>query len=215
MLTSVALFGLALAGPAGATEPAPPYDSPLVEALTDPQNAEQVTPAELGLPDPGDPRLEDGITVSSEPSVLEGFLSPRLRSPGATTRRSTLAAVACSGKINNPHYSEGAGGAIAKIRVTCTGSGYPSVNVRVRGLLSFSPTSYQTLQPRGTLDDTKAVFVNGGEVTYYLSPIGSHGGTGNGYWAVTATIQITAPAVGSVGSETKFYYLNINRPGVS
>lgn len=208
--------GFALAAPTAASTALPaPDDTPLVEALTHPASSEPVTPAELGLPAPGDPRLAEGLTVSTDPTSTVLNRSPRVPS-GYTTASAGLSfnVVGCTGEVQNPHYSAGAGGAIAKIRMTCSGTGYSTVNVRVRGLLSFSPSSYQTLQPRASLDETRAIAVNGGTVTFYLPGVGSNGGTGNGYWAATATWQIVAPGVGNSAEQTRFFHGNINRPGV-
>ena len=163
--------------------------------------------------DPDDPRLGDGITIESTPT--RGELSNRRSgvTPQAVTVPSGKAL--CTGKIEAPHYSTGAGGAIAKVRVTCTGSGWTTVEVRVRGLLSFQSSPGAPRVARATSDKTQTVTLNATTpVTYYIPDLGSHGGTGSGYWYVTQTIQIVSPVLGTVGSETVIFQRNILPPGV-
>jgi len=113
----------------------------------------------------------------------------------------------CTGTMDAPHFSNGANGAIFKVRVSCVGTAYPTVSVRVRGALSLSVASCPTCTPgpittRATSDKTQTVVVGGGEVTFYVPDVGSSGGYGTGFWYYTHTIQIVGPQTGNVGSST-------------
>lgn len=115
--------------------------------------------------------------------------------------------IVCSGTLQYPHLSSGAGGAIAKIDIKCTGSGATHAQVRVRGLLSFAASKSKTdtkvtFVKRGESNQTQKVAVNGGKVTYYIPQVGKNGGHGAGFWRVTATWQIVSPGTGTVGSDT-------------
>jgi hypothetical protein len=115
--------------------------------------------------------------------------------------------VSCTGTFQYPHYSSGAGGAIAKVDVTCKGSGMSVVKVRVRGLLSFAPSSSSkntkvTFSTRAQSDQTQVVGVGGTKITYYIPQVGKNGGRGTGFWRATATWQIVSPGAGTVGSDT-------------
>jgi hypothetical protein len=131
--------------------------------------------------------------------------------PGRIVQRaagSTSYAVTCTGQIQDPHYSSGAGGAIAKVDITCKGSGVATVSVRTRGLLTFAPSSsatntHVTFSNRATSDQTQTVSVNGGAKTYYLPQVGGNGGRGTGFWRATFTWQITSLPNATVGSDTK------------
>ncbi|MEN0083190.1 MAG: hypothetical protein AAGC66_00345 [Leifsonia sp.] len=127
---------------------------------------------------------------------------------------STSYAVTCTGQIQDPHYASGAGGAIAKVDVTCKGSGVSSVSVRARGLLTFAPSSSATntnvtFSNRATSDQTQTVAVNGAAKTYYLPQVGSNGGRGTGFWRATFTWQITSLPNATVGSDTKTIWKTI------
>jgi hypothetical protein len=117
--------------------------------------------------------------------------------------------VRCGATVNNPHFSAGAGGAIYKTDVTCTGTGLASVTVRQRGLLSFAPTDTSPLTKRAESDYPQQVAVNGKATTFYTPQEGSNGGRGNGYWVATSTWQIIAPLVGNVASGQKILKANI------
>lgn len=161
-----------------------------------------------------DPLIREGVSV-------EGGLSaeaqvPRTRpgvvSPNAATTPAGKAL--CTGKIQHPHWSKGAGGAVAKVNVTCTGTGWTAVDVRVRGLISFTATPNGTLVKRAESNKTQRVTLGGSEVVYYIPDVGSNAGSGNGYWVTTQTIQIVGPVTGTVGSETVVIQKSILPPGV-
>lgn len=146
--------------------------------------------------DPSDPR--NFVDVPAGPAVLNSPQGPGLRS--------TVYNVTCTVDVRETHYSTGAGGAIYKNGVKCTGTGLATVSVRVRGILQLdyatSPTDTSPIVwvQRATSDQTRTVTVNGGELIYYTPLPGSHGGTGTGFWYGHSTIQIVAPSVGTVGS---------------
>lgn len=127
---------------------------------------------------------------------------------GGVTIASSGYSVTCTGTVEYPHYSAGAGGAISKIRITCKGYGLTSVGVRVQGLMQFAASSSSTntnvtFVTRATSDETQSVTVNGAEKTFYLPRVGSSGGRGTGFWRATGTWYFNAPAGPStVGSQT-------------
>lgn len=114
------------------------------------------------------------------------------------------AKVECVGSIDNPHYSNGAGGAIYKSDVSCTGTGVPSVTVRQRGLLSFAATDTSPLIPRAESDYPQEVAVNGKPKTFYI-PASGNGGRGTGYWVATSTWQIIAPGLSNPASGQRVF----------
>lgn len=166
-----------------------------------------------------------GIGAASVPEPIDPYLlqvangqaNPNPSSEGivgdGSGGRSSAYAVKCTGKIQDPHYSSGAGGAIAKVDVTCTGSGVSSVAVRTRGLLTFAPSSSSTntnvsFSNRATSDQTQTIAI-GKTTTYYLPQTGSNGGRGTGFWRATFTWQITSLANATVGSDTKTVWKTI------
>lgn len=155
--------------------------------------------------DPSDPRNFVGVPVG--PSVAE--------TPRGDAMRSAVASVVYTVTVRDPHYSSGAGGAIYKNAVRCTGSGLATVRVRVRGILQLdyatSPTDTSSITwwQRATSDQTQTVTVNGAEKIYYTPQTGSNGGRGTGFWYGHSTIQITGPLVGTVGSGSKIVWKTI------
>lgn len=129
--------------------------------------------------------------------------------------------VSCTIRINNPHYSKNAGGAIYKSQVKCSSSGVStSVKLRLRGLLALRPASSKTAKPgkqqvRGRSDQTVTVRANKGTwSTYYTARTGSHGRTGKGFWTGTTTAQVTShPSLKGkrTYSKTKVLYANIKK----
>lgn len=152
------------------------------------------------------------------PIVDTGYLESKAgQADGGTSgiapAGSTISGVRCDAAVNSAHYSKGAKGAIFKVRVTCTGSGPSTVKVRVRGLLSFTPTATGKLAKRAESDESQTVVVNGIAKTFYIPEEGKgNGGVGNGYWVRTATVQIVSPAAGTVDNGTFTQKSNIKKP---
>lgn len=129
--------------------------------------------------------------------------------------------VSCTIRVNNPHYSSGAGGAIYKTNVKCSSAGVStSVKVRLRGLLALRPASSSTATPgkqrkRATSDQTASITANTGKwKTYYTPLVSKNGGTGKGFWTATTTGQITShPSLKGkrTTSKTKVLYANIKK----
>jgi hypothetical protein len=126
---------------------------------------------------------------------------------GATLQASSGWSVSCSGTNEHAHYSAGAGGAIFKTRVSCTGYGVGAVYVNLNGLLQLAPTAVPACNTSGLSWGTRAsssqgqwVTVNGGQATYY-TPVAGNGGTGSGWWSMSSTFWFTHAGVTSnVGS---------------
>lgn len=123
--------------------------------------------------------------------------------------RSGYAQVTCTAQLDYPHKSTGAGGALAKTRISCTGTGLSTVSVRNVGGVLFRTGASGTLTERARSAYNQTITVNGGAVTYYIPQTGN-GGTGNGYWFNTSSWQIQTPmGNGTVGSNTAFIFRNI------
>jgi hypothetical protein len=173
------------------------------DAVNDAPGVEVSIPrADIVAPDGVDPYLLDVATGEVAPNPSSDSL------PSGGQGRSTVYKVACTGQIQDPHFSTGAGGAIAKLNVKCTGTGASAVTVRTRGLLTFAASSSPsqtkvTFGTRATSDYSQSVTVNGKEVTFYLPQPGSNGGRGTGFWRATFTWQITSLPGATVGSDTK------------
>jgi hypothetical protein len=92
--------------------------------------------------------------------------------------------ISCSGEVQDPHNSKGAGGAIFKTRIKCRGSGkgYPKTDsLTAEGGLGFTKKLDGTYEMRATSFHTQTAEVNGEQPTYYTPRVGS-GGRGTGYW---------------------------------
>lgn len=156
----------------------------------------------------------EGILLNTTPAALMADDSTFLVtdasevSDGNAVVRSGYANVACSGQVNHPHNSSGAGGAIYKVVITCKGSGIRSVSVRVKSSLAYSPTATGAWNIRARSDYNQWVTVNGDSVTYYV-PLEGNGGHGNGYWSPSSTWQITSPGSGTVGSNAYVVQKNL------
>lgn len=107
--------------------------------------------------------------------------------------------VKCTARVDNPHYSKGAGGAIYKSRYKCESKGVSTtVKLRVRGLLSLYPASKNggkagKAQSRAKSDANITVKANTGfSNPYYTPKTGYNGGRGTGYWNATSTLIINS-----------------------
>lgn len=119
--------------------------------------------------------------------------------------------MSCNGTNEDVHYSSGAGGAIFKTRVSCTGYGVASVHVNLNGLLQLAPTAVPACNTGGLAWSTRArsgqgqwVTVNGSQATFY-PPQSGNGGRGSGWWSMSSTFWFTHAGVTSnVGSHHKY-----------
>lgn len=191
-LALVGVLSLTLGGalPAVGTEPDPTSISSEGEP-TLPPNLDEIMNA--GIPEEG---------YSTGPQVLEisGSANGVARGPGIGTGSYT---VTCVATMEDPHYSEKAGGAIFKTRASCTGTGsYPAlVQMRIKGLLQLDHAEYPTetspsiFVTKATSDEIQSITVNGTTITYYTPLVGNNGGFGRGFWATTITGQIVWPQV--------------------
>lgn len=113
--------------------------------------------------------------------------------------------VSCTGAVDDPHYSSGAGGAIYKTRITCrgTGSGYPkTVAVTAEGGLGFTKHLNGAYGDRAYSKYTQTVTVNGGTVTFY-TPKSGNGGRGTGYWLAASIWSFPGSTQGYVGKRVE------------
>jgi hypothetical protein len=109
--------------------------------------------------------------------------------PGGSVANATTGSGSCTTSVENPHYSSGAGGVIAKSRVTCTAS----VNYYDGDFLLFVCRSNPT-GPENTWASQygcvqKAVAgaylsppYAGTVYSFYVPALGSPGAHGTGYW---------------------------------
>ncbi|WP_369393398.1 hypothetical protein AB5J72_42010 [Streptomyces sp. CG1] len=138
-------------------------------------------------------------------------LSTASATAAASSRAPAAASVedvaVCTAQIDNPHFSNGAGSVIFKARMSCTANGnVPEVSLRVWGTLGYVPggsPGHPAQGPPGaaaTSDQTQTVPTNGQQVTYYTPvPDGPKKITAAGTYVGSATFQIVAPALGTVG----------------
>lgn len=114
--------------------------------------------------------------------------------------------VYCEGKVHDPHYSSGAGGAIFKVTVQCQRSDN-SVNsetrVAVGGSLHFRKSVlYNWSLKASQVAYTQSVYSKtggfGANKTYYVPKVGNgSGGRGNGQWRAQAHGRILSPFLSS------------------
>lgn len=175
--------------------------------------------------------VEDAFRLpsNSQPSKLDSELSSsetfqvKISRAGAKTAKIVCAGANTNGKaIDSPHYSKGAGGAIFKTRIQCSGYGATTVRVRAQGLLSFAAaknaddTGQKKFKKRADSDYWQTINVNGPAVTFYTPQPGKHGGVGKGFWMATSTWYYHVAGVTStVGSETQVKFRNIVEPKAS
>jgi hypothetical protein len=96
----------------------------------------------------------------------------------------------CTGTINSPHYSSGAGGVIAKGRWSCTD--VPSTVYLGTASTGFylwkcPGESLSNCTLEGINEDNISVTVSGKTYTLYVPPSSSSGAKGSGYWIAEAT----------------------------
>lgn len=143
--------------------------------------------------------------ASGELEILESdeFEASLLNTESSAAARTNLSTggkwVICSARPDSPHYSKGAKGAIYKVRITCTGTGYSYVTVKVN--CSFMYRSYFATSWQRTVSSagSTSVKVNGDRGTVYCPASGSLG-TGTGYWQGSGTYRITWPGTGALGT---------------
>lgn len=109
----------------------------------------------------------------------------------ATYEAAARAGIGCSHTVDRPHLSSGAGGVIAKVRVTCQihGATSPSwINVRMVGSISYT-SNPGTIKPitKASADYTQLVSTSSTAKTFYI-PQSGNAGTGNGRYRACATI---------------------------
>lgn len=155
--------------------------------------------------------LNDVIIAGGSVSDIEALLpaQPITLTVESAQKAAAAATAVCTLAPHNAHYSFGAGGAIFKTTVTCTGTGIPTVSLKLNGQLSFAPSPGPTYpqtgptQIRASSTQVQTIIVNGPAVTFY-TPMTGNGGTGTGSWIRTVTGEIVAPVgVNTPGSSTK------------
>lgn len=156
----------------------------------------------------GDDCFPDGC---SEPAEVPEPGSPSPDAPVQTLGASGPGwSIACEVRQDNAHMSTGAGGAIFKARVRCTGYGAYGVSVVHKGLLHFAPsdspddTSNLVYERRASSNKSRSVTINGGWTTYYV-PATGNGGTGIGYWERFSLIYFTYAGVRSTNGTALDY----------
>lgn len=123
--------------------------------------------------------------------------------------------VTCTGINEQAHYSYGAGGAIYKTRITCTGHNVSSVYVNYNSVLRFAPaigcyTGNLNWSTRATSRYNQWVTVNGATKTFYTPRPGSHGGEGVGWWNGSHSHWFTHAGVRSTtGSDHDYWCLDL------
>lgn len=100
----------------------------------------------------------------------------------------------CTGTVDNPHYSSGAGGVIAKIKVNCTGP-TATLPVHVYALLGrTTSSSVSTLQVVAATDKTQFVTANSSTSTVWWVPdAGMPAPPARAYFRASATAWFDPP----------------------
>lgn len=164
-------------------------------------------------------RADRGETPLTLSETAPGTSAP---SPGVTPLSGGGINITCTGKLQYPHLSAslkkfGIRSVDNKIDISCTGYGAASVQVRVRGIISFAPavsatdTKNKVYQLRASTSETKTLTVNGKKVEFTCPSTGRAGaGLGKGFWATTFTYQPSAGRyVGTVGTQTSTHFLDL------
>ncbi len=115
---------------------------------------------------------------------------------GAGTLRtytSTFSCI-CGGTVDNPHYSSGAGGVIAKVKVTCSGPD-ATLPIEVHALLGRTTVNdVSTLQVVAVTDKIQNVVVNSSTPTVWWVPdAGVSGAQRGAYFRASASGQFAPP----------------------
>lgn len=107
------------------------------------------------------------------------------------------------------HNSVKTGNTEYKSRVHCTGSGWKTVDVRVRGGIYFYPAKTEQTVPgkqqvRALSDKTQTITLNAKKITTFYTPdVGKSGGHRTGFWFGTSTGQTVSPMESSVGVKSQ------------
>lgn len=222
---ATALASATLAGPSYAQTATPTRQGPALAAETalsfvqEIPDLEGATLEEIGI-DPADPALEEGVSIGHGLDVILGGERVGSAEPGSSIAPQAIGGTVpsghCHGRIDHPHYSKGAGGAVAKVYVSCTSRKYKSFSVRIQGLLQFTAGGMNPLVTRARSDQTQQVPVGGKEVPFYIPRAkDGHGGTGAGTWVTTATIWIVGPETSNPASDTVAVKKTILPPGMA
>lgn len=134
---------------------------------------------------------EDGVEAEITSSD-SGSFEVTLTKSGASGFAVICTGITGANAVREPHYSTGAGGAIYKTVIKCTGVGLSSVKLRVQGLLTYGPASSRQVVDtkfvqRAKTSEYRNVAVNGKAETFYTPKKGSNGGRGTGWWRATST----------------------------
>ncbi|WP_144016186.1 hypothetical protein [Demequina sp. NBRC 110052] len=144
--------------------------------------------------------LADGEFVILDSDQVDSSL---LNADPVSLARTSLTAggtwVICAAGPDSPHYSTGAKGAIYKVRIGCSGSGYSYVTVKVNCTFMYRSYFATSWQRTRTSSGSTSVKVNGDRGTVYC-PTQGNLGTGTGYWQGSGTYRITWPGTGALGT---------------
>ncbi len=202
-IAAAVVLGVSIASPAVAGEKSPP-PATVEEALNSGGAAAGI---EFGITGPV--MVSSGASKGRRPASEAPSHSS---GDGVTT--ATAINVKCTATVDQPHFSSGAGGAIYKTRISCTGYGLATVSVKVNGLLRYDYASSSTdtgnivWQTRASSSQTQTVVVNGISKTFY-TPVAGNGGRGTGFWHATSTFQITSPLQSNVASKSYLVFKTI------
>jgi hypothetical protein len=103
--------------------------------------------------------------------------------------------IACEVHSDNPHYSNGSRGVIAKDRGTCTRYGVGLASTVKVGLKSTITLNGAL---RASRTGTFSIATDSKEKTYYV-PASGNAGTGRGKWVLLNTVTSVSPAAFATG----------------
>lgn len=99
----------------------------------------------------------------------------------------------CVGKQDDPHYSSGARGVIAKARVSCTGP-YGTIPIMIQSYLGrTNKNSIKTLVVVKESEYTQGVVTNSGPTTWYVPKLGEQGAPRGAYFRASHAGQSAPP----------------------
>ncbi len=128
---------------------------------------------------------------------------------GDVQQFSSAVAYVCTGTSDNPHYSSGSSGVIAKSRVSCTGPN-STIPIRVLSLLGRTTTnSISSLKIVKESEYPQSVVVNGPARTWYVPELGENGAKRGAYFRASHAGQSVPPmqTFSTRGGASKFVYV--------
>ena len=133
-------------------------------------------------------------SATGQPTTFSLDAGTYIDASGTLRTYTTTVAWICTGTVDNPHYSTGAGGVIAKVKVTCSGPD-ATLPVEIYALLGRTTVNdVSTLQVVAVTDKIQNVVVNSLTPTVWWVPdAGVPGAQRGAYFRASASGQFAPP----------------------